>query len=140
MLILCFFKFFFIYVMCLWMDWIWSKDIYVLYVYFFILRIIIWLINYWRLYEINDLIFCFRKSYCVWLYVGCVLLCIDFDSYGNFWRKYLVCGIFINLLGKLCLMVNIMRIFWIYLVVIKVLFKLFIYICVRYDDFKNVFY
>lgn len=40
-----------------------------------------------------------------------ILLCIDFDSYGNFWGKYLVCGIFINLLGKLCLMVNIMRIF-----------------------------
>lgn len=68
------------------------------------------MIDKWFEIEFNDLVFCFRKSYCVWLYVGCILLCIDFDSYGNFWRKYLVCGIFINLLGiRLCLMVNILR-------------------------------
>lgn len=57
--------------------------------------------------ESNDLIFCFRKSHCVWMYIGCVLLCTDLDSYGNSWRKYPACGTPINLPGiKSCLMVN----------------------------------
>lgn len=86
------------------------------------------------------MILCFRKSHCVWLHVGCVLLCTDLDSYGNSWRKYPACWTPINLPGKSCLMVNIMRILWTYPVAIKVLLKSFIYTCVRYDDFKNVSY
>lgn len=42
----------------------------------------------------------FRKSHCVWLYIGCVLLCTDLDSYGNSWRKYPACGTPINLPGN----------------------------------------
>lgn len=82
------------------------------------------------------MILCFRKSHCVWLHAGCVLLCTDLDSYGNSWRKYPACWTPINLPGKSCLMVNIMRILWTYPVAIKVLLKSFIYTCVRYDILK----